>query len=102
MSPAAHRWSEVLADADRSGLSLRAFARREGHNPNTLAWWRWNLRRQRRERRLPTRLAQVVVVEDDVESTSDDALRVRVAGADIHVDQQTDLDLLRRVVEALR
>lgn len=100
MSPTARRWSDVLADADRSGLSLRAFAQREGHNPNTLAWWRWNLRRQRHEEHRPTRLAEVLVIDD--EPQTEETLRVRVGHADILVEQYTDLDLLRRVVQALR
>jgi len=39
------RWNEararrVIARADQSGLSDRAFARREGFNAQRLSWWR--------------------------------------------------------------
>lgn len=44
MSPAAVRWAAVVEEMERSGLSARAFARRHGFNPSTLAWWRWRLR----------------------------------------------------------
>lgn len=97
MSPAAERWSSVLADADRSGLSLRAFARREGLNPSTLAWWRWNLKREQGEHAV--RLAEVVLVDDAPQPAP---LHVRIGEADILVHEDTDLQLGRRVVEALR
>jgi hypothetical protein len=42
------RWDEgqarrIIARADRSGLSDRAFARREGFDPQRLSWWRRRL-----------------------------------------------------------
>ncbi|MCP5071388.1 MAG: hypothetical protein GY946_32910 [bacterium] len=106
MSQAAERWSAVLARAERSGLSLRAFAASEGHNPNTLAWWRWNLRRHEREIRPEVRLAEVVLVDEaEVEDHRADpvvvGLQVRVGQADILVHGTSDLGLLRRVVEVL-
>ena len=36
----------VLRRWRRSGLSLREFAREKGLSANTLAWWRWKLRRE--------------------------------------------------------
>jgi hypothetical protein len=100
MSPAAERWSAILARAEKSELSLRAFARSEGYNPNTLAWWRWNLRRQEEAHQPDLRLAEVVLVEEE-SSVAADELTVRVRDADIVVRADSDLDLLRRVVEAL-
>ncbi len=103
MSQAAQRWSAVLARAQHSELSLREFARREGYNPNTLAWWRWNLRRQKRESDPAPRLAEVVLVEDEEPppTNDNDGLRVRVGQAEILVHSNDDLELLRRVVEVL-
>lgn len=73
----------------------------EGHNPNTLAWWRWNLRKRRREARGIVRLAEVVVDDGDPRELEGNGLHVRVGGADILVQPATDLALLRRVVEVL-
>jgi hypothetical protein len=52
-SPASrHQWTEadarhVLADWQRSGLTLEAFARSRGLVPQRLAWWRKRLRATR-------------------------------------------------------
>ena len=37
-------WRQLLARQARSGLSIAAFARREGIRPQSLHWWRWKLR----------------------------------------------------------
>lgn len=89
-TPAARRWSAILARAEQSELSMREFAREHGLNPNTMAWWKWRLGQQSQE---PAFLEVVVV-----ESTP---LRVCIGSAFVEVDRDTDLDLLRRVVEAL-
>lgn len=47
-----HQWTEadarrVLADWERSGITLEAFARSRGLVPQRLAWWRKRLRTTR-------------------------------------------------------
>jgi len=48
---AAHEayWRDVLDRHAASGLSLRAFAAREGLSANTLAYWKYNAARTVRE-----------------------------------------------------
>ncbi len=90
-TPAARKWSSVLTQVEASDLSLREFARSRGINPNTLAWWKW-------------RLGQDDVVESgfiEVVVAEPEPLRVQIGGAQIQVGPDTDLRLLRRVVEVL-
>ena len=37
------QWRALLDRQARSGLSVSAFAKREGVHPTTLGWWRWKL-----------------------------------------------------------
>jgi hypothetical protein len=87
----ATKWSFILEQAAKSDLSLRGFASSRGINPNTLSWWKWKLGQDE----APTRgFLEVVVVEPQ-------ALEVRLGAARIQVEADTDLELLRRVVEVL-
>jgi len=95
-STAARRWAALVDQAQRSNLTNREFAEQAGVNPNTLAWWKWRLGTSRRTR---VRTEFVEVVEDHVRVES---IRVDVGGrVSIDVDDRTDLDLLRRLVDAL-
>ena len=37
-------WREICAESYASGMTVRAFAAAAGVNPNTLSWWRCQLR----------------------------------------------------------
>jgi transposase-like protein len=91
-TPAARRWEPIVRHARRSGVSIRAYAREHGINENTLAWWHWRLGDDLRE---PT-FVEVTVAPEPPRS-----LRIRVGLARVEVNADTDLALLRRVVEAL-
>lgn len=103
MSPAAARWSRIVDRSHRSPLSVREFARSEGVNPNTLAWWRWRLRDGATPR--PGRFAEIALVEaptvDQGSGGRSGCLVVQVGAAQIRVDASADLELLRSVVEVL-
>ena len=95
-TPAAQKWTAVLARAEASELTMREFARSQGLNPNTLAWWKWKLGREPRpDSDCP--FLEVVVEEPDVTVI----LALDDLPAHVVVDRQTDLDLLRRMLEAL-
>ena len=87
---AAHRWEPIVRRARRSGLSIRAYAREHGINENTLAWWSW---------RLGDDLGDSAFVEVTVVDRR--PLRLHVGQVQVEVDHDTDLALLRQVVEAL-
>jgi hypothetical protein len=36
-------WTKVVARYERSGLSAKAFAAREGISARSLSWWKWKL-----------------------------------------------------------
>lgn len=92
-TPAAKKWSAVLDDAEAAELPMREFARSRGLNPNTLAWWKWRLK-QRPVRRQPSTFVPVLVA-------SRSQVEVQIGAALLVVDEETDLALLKRVVEAL-
>ena len=94
-STAARRWAALIDQAERSDLTNREFAARAGVNPNTLSWWKWRLGSTRRT--VSARFIEVVEHEPIAAG-----LRVEVGEhVAIPVDDDTDLDLLRRVVDAL-
>lgn len=95
MSSAAERWSPIVARAVASELTLGEFARREGVNANTLAWWKWKLGR------IAARPAFVEVVVDEPRRPPPKPLTVRIGAARIDIDERTDWQLLRQVVEVL-
>ena len=92
MGTAEERWRELVAEFDQSSSSLQAFAEEHGVSARTLAWWRVRAR----ERRGRPQGGFIELVP-----ATSPPLRVSVRGATIVVDDDTDLALLRRVVEAL-
>jgi transposase-like protein len=93
---AADRWSRIILQHEASGLSVREFATRNRINPSTLSWWRWELGRTHRRTR--SSFVEVVVEEP---SRSGVSLQLEALGVRLEVDEHTDLELLRRVLEAL-
>lgn len=90
-TPAAKKWSVILDEAEATDLSMREFARSRGLNPSTLAWWKWRLKRSTPR---PSAFLPVLVA-------SPNPLELHVGGAVIQVDGDTDLVLLKSVVQAL-
>lgn len=98
--PAAERWRPIVRRARQSGLTMRAFARANGLNPSTLAWWSWRLGVDVKPSFAePVEASFVEAVLDGPDRTA--VLTVRVGAASLDVFSHTDLDLLRRVVGAL-
>ncbi|MEQ1571646.1 MAG: hypothetical protein ABMA64_38815 [Myxococcota bacterium] len=90
-TPAELRWQPIVRRARCSGLSVRAYAREHGINERTLAWWNW---------RLGNDLGEVAFVEATVADPRP-TLRLHVGAVQVDVDRDTDLALLRQVVEVL-
>jgi transposase-like protein len=99
--PAAERWRAIVWRARQSGQSMNAFARANGLNANTLAWWSWRIGADARSAS-PAPLLEPAFVEAVLTAPgTGPRLHVQVGAARIEVDADTDLDLLRRVVGAL-
>ena len=109
LTPAARRWSAILDDYESSGLSQRAFAKERGINPSTLAAWRSKLGRSSTSRTDRAAFTELVVeesrtapeVEGPESSSSPVVIRLVDRPAEVVVQDDTDLALLRRVVDAL-
>ena len=99
-TPAARRWRVLLAEHAASGLTNRAFAAKKNVNPRTLSWWRSQLKKMDADKQLPAtvpRFAEVVVQEP----RGTVVLALDRVDAHLVVDHDTDLALLRRVLEAV-
>lgn len=109
-STARSRWAPIVDDLEASGQTARTFASARGLNASTLAWWRWRLRREA-DRRAPRRPAfsELTLVEEASprpvasgrEGEHGLVLTLNAYGAEVRVDTDTDLALLRDVLEAL-
>src|SRR5262245_3406197 len=107
-APAATRWAKIIDQQEASGQTLRAFAVENDLNPATLAWWRSRLGRGQPRRKTESAQNQAVFDEVKVESTpltpSDQGtvvIGLERINAHVVVDGETDLSLLRLVLDAL-
>lgn len=91
LTPTAQRWAHLVAELERSALSLTAFARRHGVNPSTLSSWRSRLRAARRATFVDVTPEPAPVLE----------LELPDFGVRVAVPEGTDLVWLRTVLEAL-
>ncbi len=109
VTPAARRGSAILDDYESSGLTQRAFAEAQGLHPSTLASWRSKLGRSSTRRAMEADFTELVVrngepaPEGEGNVPASTALVIRLGGrhAEVVVEHDTDLALLRRVVDAL-
>lgn len=99
------QWLEVLAKFEASGESIATFCAKRQISPRTFAWWRWQLRDERRAvpARENVRLIAVDVAPPSVEEhAADRAVRIAFAGLDLHVAVGTDVAYVGALVGALR
>ncbi len=99
-TPATRRWRAIVEEQKTSGLSVRAFADSRNLKASTLNWWRGRLRKLERE------AAQVDDGPQFTALTVAEPVGTVVLALDGHkahvvVDQETDLRLLRQVIEAI-
>lgn len=100
-TPAERRWRKIVAAQDQSGLPTRAFAESRGVNPRTLAWWRSRIRRLDREHTVAVEPFTALTVVQAVQPAGTVVLALDDHKAHVIVDHQTDLRLLRRLLEAM-
>ncbi len=100
------QWLEVIKDRQNSGLSVKDYCERAGIKRNKYYYWQRKIREAAyqetlEETKLPTVLpngwAQLVPSIAQKESLS-----IQVNGCHIEVDNNTDLELLKRICITLR
>ncbi len=96
-TPAARRWRPIIAEQERSGLSIRKFAESRGYKASTLAWWRSRLR----QKPVKSTFVEVPVVSQFVPATPSIVLELDSFEARVLVDPDTDLALLKKLLVAL-
>ncbi|MCO4748436.1 MAG: hypothetical protein KC912_26845 [Proteobacteria bacterium] len=99
-TPASRRWRKIVAEQVESGQSVRAFAQSRNLKPGTLAWWKSRLRKIDREASTETVSPEFTALTV-VEPVGTVVLALEDHKAHVVVDHQTDLGLLRRVLEAM-
>lgn len=92
-TPTAQRWAHLVAELDRSPLSVTAFAQLHGVNPSTLSSWRSRLRAAG-----PSRFVDVTPEPAPAPLLE---LELPELGVRVPVPVGTDLAWLRTVLEAL-
>jgi len=102
-TPAAQRWTAIIDEQEASGQTIRAFAEDRGLNVSTLSWWRCHLGRSRTRKRgrrdQPVTFDEVAIADDRNRGTV--VLAFDRLDAHVVVDHDTDLALLRDVLDAL-
>jgi len=107
-TPAAKRWSAIIDEHEASGQTIGVFAEARGVNAKTLAWWRSRLGRSRKASSTAARKQgppaavrfDAVTVSSHEPSEGTVVIAFDDLPAHIVVDHDTDLTLLRRVLEA--
>ena len=101
------RWSEAQASAalsehKESGLSLGAFARRQGLPLHRLQWWRARLNDHSQEQSAPVRLVPVTIRPTPASSSLPPGIELEIRGGRLlRMAGPFDPDLLVRLVRAL-
>ena len=97
------QWARVLTKFEASGETLAEFCARHRLSPRTVAWWRWRLRRERREisSREEVRLVAVDVPQP-LHVGVGGAVRVVMGELDVRVEVGTDVTYVAALVAALR
>jgi transposase-like protein len=103
-------WKKRVEGLEASGQSCRKYAKQIGVNPNTLAGWRWKLRRRASaasstKARVPaTRECDFVDVTQQIAAalvTETGVIEVELGGAIVRVRGEVDSKMLVRVLRAV-
>jgi transposase-like protein len=101
-------WKKRVEGLEASGQSCRKYAKQIGVNPNTLAGWRWKLRRRASAapatRGSATRECDFVEVTEQLAAalvTEVGVIEVELGGAVVRVRGEVDSKMLVRVLRAV-
>ena len=97
-SPAARRWSALILLQQSSGETIQSICKARMLNPGTLSWWKL-----RREKRLNRPFVELVLTPEPQPPAQPNPIILELPrhNAQLVIDQDTDLALLRRVIENL-
>lgn len=106
LTPTGRRMAGLLAAQETSGLGVGAFARARGLSPNTLSWWRGEIRRRlARQSRGVTEVhfAEAIVVDRPAAAAPDGARLLLDLGRARRVEVPVGFDAatFRRLLEVL-
>ena len=96
----AKHWSKIIDHLDASSLTVQGFADENGIPMGRLMYWRRRLGRMRRRSKSKQAFVEVAIEEGNSAGEPQGTVVVSLtnAGAQIRVDAQTDLELIRRLV----
>jgi hypothetical protein len=100
-------WESLVAEMEASGQSVARFSARRGLKPETLQWWRWQLRRAStvvRNASASLRLLPVAVIKSAATADGATSTLVEISLSDItvRVPVGTEAGYIAALVAALR
>ena len=95
---AAQRWVKIIDRQEVSGQSIRAFSNANGLNHGSMSYWRSRLGRTKKHKAKASTFVEVTLTEAVEPSV---VVAFDNHPAHVVVDDDTDLQRLRRVVAAL-
>lgn len=95
------RWFSLVAELERSAQPLTDFARVYRVNPGTLKWWRTAFRREARRTSLAAPFTELTVTDPAPRGSAGMVVAVPRFGVEVQVTANSDLALLRSILEAL-
>ncbi len=98
-TPASRRWRAIIAEQLASGQSVRSFAEAHDLRPGTLTWWKGRIRNLDRE--APQSSGPHFTALSVADPVANAVLRLNQFEAHVIIEPDTDLVLVRRVLEAL-
>jgi hypothetical protein len=103
-------WTKVVARYERSGLSAKAFAAREGISARSLSWWKWKLETDAEleaEETAPSGSASTAMsflelrASHSVTTSASFEVVLAASGHVLRVPSGADLEEMSRLVDAL-
>lgn len=101
-------WTKVVARYERSGLSAKAFAAREGISARSLSWWKWKLESDAEaEDAAPSGSASTAMsflelrASHSITTSSSFEVVLAASGHVLRVPSGADLEEMSRLVDAL-
>ena len=96
-------WEKRVEDFKSSGLSLSEWCKENGVKKTTMSYYCYDRpRNQADKRNMEQNLSLIpVVLKDDLPSSDNSSIEIKIGNASIKVDMNTDLSFLKKVLGVL-
>ena len=102
----ASQWLEVIKDRQNSGLSVKDYCQKMDLSKTQYYYWQKKIREAACESIVGDNKTSAIIPNGWAKlistNSADETLKINIAGCQIEVDSNTDLELLKRVCYLLR